>query len=154
VFQGAADHDDLGLRGGTGASPRPRSGCGPWESGLAETHQTRWQNRPRGRIAVQVDGGIRTAATSSWARSLSRRVRLSDRAADRGGLHHDAQVPSQHLPGRRRHARPGSCVRFVGKPEHVVNFFVAEEVREWICGPGLSHLAEMVGQMQMLDKRQ
>ena len=33
-----------------------------------------------------------------------RRVRLLDRAADRGGLHHDAQVPPQHLPGRRGHA--------------------------------------------------
>jgi hypothetical protein len=36
--------------------------------------------------------------------ALARRrpVRLLDRAAHRGGLHHDAQVPPQHLPGRRR----------------------------------------------------
>ena len=32
----------------------------PWEIGLAETHQTLVANRLRGRIAVQVDGGIRT----------------------------------------------------------------------------------------------
>jgi glutamate synthase (NADPH/NADH) large chain len=46
--------------------------------------------------------------------------------------------------------------RFVGKPEHVVNFFffVAEEVREWMAAMGYRTFAEMIGQMQMLDKRQ
>ncbi len=38
-----------------------------------------------------------------------RRIRLCHRAADRGRLHHDAQVPSQHLPGRRRHPGPACC---------------------------------------------
>ena len=33
---------------------------GPWELGLAETHQTLVMNGLRGRIAVQVDGGLRT----------------------------------------------------------------------------------------------
>ena len=46
--------------------------------------------------------------------------------------------------------------RFVGKPEHVINFFffVAEEVREIMAQMGFRTFAEMVGQMQMLDKRQ
>ena len=38
-----------------------------------------------------------------------RRVRLRHRAADRRRLHHDAQVPPQHLPGRRRHPGPGAA---------------------------------------------
>ncbi len=38
-----------------------------------------------------------------------RRVRLRDRAAGRRRLHHDAQVPPQHLPGRRRDAGPGAA---------------------------------------------
>ena len=38
-----------------------------------------------------------------------RRVRLRDRAARRRGLHHDAQVPPQHLPGGRGHAGPGAA---------------------------------------------
>ena len=38
-----------------------------------------------------------------------RRIRLRHRAADRRRLHHDAQVPSQHLPGRRRHPGPGAA---------------------------------------------
>ena len=37
------------------------------------------------------------------------RVRLRHRSADRRRLHHDAQVPSEHLPGRRRDAGPGSA---------------------------------------------
>jgi len=45
--------------------------------------------------------------------------------------------------------------RFVGQPEHVINyfFFVAEEVREIMAELGYRTFDEMVGQMQMLDKR-
>ena len=38
-----------------------------------------------------------------------RRVRLRDRAAGRRGLHHDAQVPPEHLPGRRGDAGSGAA---------------------------------------------
>ena len=61
-----------------------------------------------------------------------RGVRLRDRAADRDGLHHDARLPPEHLPGRASRRRTRSCASgSQGKPEHVVNFFffVAEEVR-------------------------
>jgi glutamate synthase (NADPH/NADH) large chain len=46
--------------------------------------------------------------------------------------------------------------RFKGQPEHVINyfFFVAEEVREIMAALGYRRFDEMVGQMQMLDKRQ
>jgi glutamate synthase (NADPH/NADH) large chain len=46
--------------------------------------------------------------------------------------------------------------RFVGKPEHVINFFffVAEEVRELMAALGYRKFSEMIGQIQMLDKRQ
>src|SRR5262249_59281377 len=45
---------------------------------------------------------------------------------------------------------------WVGRPEHVINFFfcAAEEVRELMAAMGFRTFAEMVGQMQMLDKRQ
>ena len=44
--------------------------------------------------------------------------------------------------------------RFVGQPEHVINFFffVAEEVRELMAKLGYRTFDEMVGQMQMLDR--
>src|SRR5262249_35621733 len=42
-----------------------------------------------------------------------------------------------------------------GQPEHVINyfFFVAEEVRELMAELGFRSFDEMVGQMQMLDRR-
>ena len=45
--------------------------------------------------------------------------------------------------------------RFVGTPEHVINFFffVAEEVRELMAAMGYRRFEEMIGQMQMLDKQ-
>ncbi len=43
-----------------------------------------------------------------------RRVRLRDGAARRRGLHHDAQVPPQHLPGRRGDAGPGAARQVPG----------------------------------------
>jgi glutamate synthase (NADPH/NADH) large chain len=44
--------------------------------------------------------------------------------------------------------------RFVGQPEHVINFFffVAEEVRELMAQMGYRRFDELIGQMQMLDK--
>ena len=63
VAKARADHVTIsGFEGGTGASPLTsiKHAGSPWEIGLAETHQTLVLNRLRGRIAVQVDGGVRT----------------------------------------------------------------------------------------------
>jgi glutamate synthase (NADPH/NADH) large chain len=45
--------------------------------------------------------------------------------------------------------------RFKGQPEHVINyfFFVAEEVREIMAALGYRSFNEMIGQMEMLDRR-
>ena len=58
-----ADHVTIaGYEGGTGASPLTsiKHAGSPWEIGLAETHQTLVANQLRGRIAVQVDGQMKT----------------------------------------------------------------------------------------------
>src|ERR1700694_3225868 len=91
VAKARADHVTIaGFEGGTGASPLTsiKHAGSPWEIGLAETHQTLVRERLRSRIVVQVGGGFR------------------HRPPDRRRLHHDAQVPSQHLPRWRRD--PGS----------------------------------------------
>jgi glutamate synthase (NADPH) large chain len=46
--------------------------------------------------------------------------------------------------------------KFIGLPEHVINFFffVAEEARELMASMGFRTFDEMIGQIQMLDKRQ
>ena len=108
VAKANADHVTIaGHDGGTGASPQSSvQGAGvPWEIGLAETQQTLLLNDLRTRITVEVDGGMRTGRdVIVGGAARRRRVRVLDRAADRDGLHHDARLPPQHLPGRDRHA--------------------------------------------------
>jgi len=109
-----ADHVTIaGFEGGTGASPLTsiKHAGSPWEIGLAETHQTLVRERLRSRIVVQVDGGFRTGRGRRDRRATSGPTNsaLPTRAADRGRLHHDAQVPSQHLSGRRRYPGPGAA---------------------------------------------
>ncbi len=119
VAKARADHVTIsGFEGGTGASPLTsiKHAGSPWEIGLAETHQTLVLNRLRGRIAVQVDGGVRTGRDVVVGALLGRRrVRLLDRPAHRRRLHHDEEVPPQHLPGGRRHAGPGAARQVPGK---------------------------------------
>ena len=110
VAKARADHVTIaGFEGGTGASPLTsiKHAGSPWEIGLAETHQTLVRERLRSRIVVQVDGGFRTGRDVVIGALLGRRrIRLRHRALDRGGLHHDAQVPPQHLPRGRGDAGP------------------------------------------------
>ncbi len=63
VAKARADHITIsGYEGGTGASPLTsiKHAGSPWEMGLAETQQVLVKNRLRGRVALQVDGGLRT----------------------------------------------------------------------------------------------
>jgi glutamate synthase (NADPH/NADH) large chain len=63
VSKAKSDHVTIaGHDGGTGASPWSsiKHAGTPWELGLAETQQTLVLNRLRGRIAVQVDGQMKT----------------------------------------------------------------------------------------------
>jgi glutamate synthase (NADPH/NADH) large chain len=45
--------------------------------------------------------------------------------------------------------------RFKGQPEHVINFFfyVAEEVRELLAAMGFTHLDQIIGNTDLLEKR-
>ena len=118
VAKARADHITIsGYDGGTGASPLTslKHAGSPWEMGLAETHQTLVLNGLR---SPRRAAGRRRPADRPRRRhrraARRRRVRLLDRAADRGRLHHDAQVPPQHLPGRRRDAGPGAAQALQG----------------------------------------
>ena len=158
VSKARADHVTIsGYEGGTGAAPltsRKHAGS-PWEIGLAETHQTLVANKLRGRIAVQVDGGIRTGRDVVIGALLG---------ADEFGLATAPLIAAGCVMMRKCHLNtcpvgiatqdPVLRARFTGKPEHVINylFFVAEEVRELMATLGYRHFDEMVGQMQMLDR--
>ncbi len=153
-----ADHVTVsGFEGGTGASPLTsiKHTGSPWEIGLAETHQTLVLNRLRSRIGVQVDGGLRTGRDVVVGALLG---------ADEFGFATAPLVAAGCIMMRKCHLNtcpvgvatqdPVLRKRFVGLPEHVINFFffVAEEVRELMAELGYRTFDEMVGQMQMLDK--
>jgi glutamate synthase (NADPH/NADH) large chain len=159
VSKARADHVTIaGFEGGTGASPLTsiKHAGSPWEIGLAETHQTLVANRLRGRISVQVDGGIRTGRDVVVGALLG---------ADEFGFSTAPLIAAGCIMMRKCHLNtcpvgvatqdPVLRKRFVGTPEHVINFFffVAEEVRELMAEMGYRTFNEMVGQMQMLDKR-
>ena len=159
VSKARADHVTIsGFEGGTGASPLTslKHAGSPWEIGLAETHQTLVANRLRSRIAVQVDGGLRTGRDVVIGALLG---------ADEFGFSTAPLIAAGCVMMRVCHLNtcpvgvatqdPVLRKRFVGQPEHVINyfFFVAEEVREIMAELGYRKFDEMIGQMQMLDKR-
>jgi glutamate synthase (NADPH) large chain len=160
VSKARSDHVTIaGYEGGTGASPLTsiKHAGSPWEIGLAETHQTLVANRLRGRIAVQVDGGIRTGRDVVVGALLG---------ADEFGFATAPLIAAGCIMMRKCHLNtcpvgvatqdPVLRKRFRGQPEHVINyfFFVAEEVRELMAELGYRTFNEMIGQMQMLDRQE
>jgi len=160
VSKARADHVTIsGFEGGTGASPLTsiKHAGSPWEIGLAETHQTLVLNDLRARIAVQVDGGLRTGRDVVVGALLG---------ADEFGFATAPLIAAGCVMMRKCHLN--TCPvgiatqneelrkRFVGLPEHVINyfFFVAEEVREILASLGVRKLEEIIGQTDRLDMRQ
>ena len=158
VAKARADHLTIsGFEGGTGASPLTsiKHAGSPWEIGLAETHQTLVLNRLRGRIAVQVDGGLRTGRDVIIGALLG---------ADQFGFATAPLIAAGCIMMRKCHLNtcpvgvatqdPVLRAKFKGKPEHVINyfFFVAEEVREIMAALGVRKLDELIGETDILDK--
>ena len=158
VAKAHADHVTIaGHEGGTGASPLTSimHAGSPWEIGIAETHQTLVLNKLRGRISVQVDGGLRTGRDVAIATLLG---------ADEFGVATAALIATGCIMMRKCHLNtcpvgvatqdPVLRKRFTGQPEHVVNyfFFVAEELREIMAKLGFRTVQEMIGQSDRLNK--
>ena len=159
VAKGKSDHVTIaGHDGGTGASPWSsiKHAGTPWELGLAETQQTLVLNRLRGRIAVQVDGQMKTGRDVVVGAILG---------ADEFGFATAPLVVEGCIMMRKCHLNtcpvgiatqdPQLRRKFEGKPEHVVNyfFFVAEEVRELMAQLGVRRLDELIGRTELLDMK-
>ncbi|MDA0305210.1 MAG: glutamate synthase large subunit [Proteobacteria bacterium] len=159
VSKAHADHVTIsGNDGGTGASPLTSimNAGSFWEIGLAETHQTLTLNKLRGRIAVQVDGGLRSGRDVVIGALLG---------ADEFGFATAALISQGCVMMRKCHLNtcpvgvatqdPELRKRFQGEPEHIVNFFtfIAEEVREIMAELGFRTFNEMIGRMDRLDSR-
>jgi glutamate synthase (NADPH/NADH) large chain len=152
-----ADHVTIsGFEGGTGASPLTSltHAGSPWEIGLAETQQTLVLNGLRGRIAVQVDGGLRTGRDVAIGALLG---------ADEFGFATAPLIASGCIMMRKCHLNtcpvgvatqdPVLRKRFTGQPEHVINyfFFVAEELREIMASLGFKTVNEMIGRVDKIN---
>lgn len=159
VSKARADHVTIsGYEGGTGASPLTSltHAGSPWEIGLAETQQTLLLNDLRSRIAVQVDGGLRTGRDVAIGALLG---------ADEFGFATAPLIAAGCIMMRKCHLNtcpvgvatqnPELRKRFTGLPEHVINyfFFVAEELREIMAEMGFATLDEMVGRVDRVDMR-
>jgi glutamate synthase (NADPH/NADH) large chain len=157
VSKARADHVTIsGFEGGTGASPLTSltHAGSPWEIGLAETQQTLVLNALRGRIAVQVDGGLRTGRDVVVGALLG---------ADEFGFSTAPLIAAGCIMMRKCHLNtcpvgiatqdPVLRKRFTGTPEHVINyfFFVAEEVRALMAKLGFRRFSDMVGRADKLD---
>ncbi len=159
VSKAHADHVTIsGYDGGTGASPLTslKHAGSSWELGLAETHQTLVLNKLRSRISVQADGGMRTGRDVVVAALLG---------ADEIGFATAPLIAEGCIMMRKCHLNtcpvgvatqdPDLRKKFMGKPEHVINyfFFVAEEVRQLMAKLGYRRYDEMVGQSDRLNMK-
>ena len=144
-----------GHDGGTGASPLSsiKHAGGPWELGLAETHQTLVLNNLRSRIYVEADGQLKTGRDVAIAALLG---------AEEFGFATAPLVTLGCIMMRVCHLNtcpvgvatqdPKLRERFTGNPDHVVNFmrFIAQELREIMAKLGFRKLEDMVGRTDKL----
>ncbi|NOS68925.1 MAG: glutamate synthase large subunit [Verrucomicrobia bacterium] len=144
-----------GHDGGTGASPLSsiKHAGGPWELGLAETHQTLVLNNLRSRIYVETDGQLKTGRDVAIAALLG---------AEEFGFATAPLVVLGCILMRVCHLNtcpvgvatqdPKLRERFTGNPDHVVNFmrFIAMELREIMAKLGFRKLEDMVGRTDKL----
>ncbi len=159
VAKAKADHVTIaGHDGGTGASPWSsiKHAGTPWELGLAETQQTLVLNDLRGRIAVQVDGQMKTGRDVVIGAMLG---------ADEFGFATAPLVAEGCIMMRKCHLNtcpvgvatqdPELRRKFQGKPEHVINFFfyIAEEIRELMAKLGVRRFSELIGRADLLDMK-
>ena len=147
-----------GHDGGTGASPLTslKHAGGPWELGLAETHQTLLLNDLRSRITVEVDGQLKTGRDVVVGALLG---------AEEFGFSTAPLVAVGCIMMRVCHLNtcpvgvatqdPELRKRFTGDADNVVHFmrFVAEEVREIMASLGFRSMDEMIGHSDCLEMK-
>jgi glutamate synthase (ferredoxin) len=148
-----------GHDGGTGASPLTsiKHAGAPWELGLAETHQTLVLNDLRSRIAVEVDGQLKTGRDVLVGALLG---------AEEFGFATAPLVAMGCVMMRVCHLNtcpvgvatqdPRLRKKFTGDADHVVQFmkFIAQELRELMAKLGVRKLTDLVGRTDLLETRQ
>ncbi len=159
VAKARSDHITIaGYDGGTGASPLTsiKHAGTPWEMGLAETQQILVEQGLRSRISLQVDGGLKTGRDVVIGALLG---------ADEFGFSTAPLIAIGCIMMRKCHLNtcpvgiatqdPVLRKRFVGAPEHAINFLflVAEEARALMASMGVRSLNELIGDTSWLDTK-
>ncbi|HSP17556.1 MAG TPA: glutamate synthase large subunit [Thermoanaerobaculia bacterium] len=144
-----------GHDGGTGASPLGsiKNAGTPWEIGLSEVHQALTIAGLRGRVRLQVNGGLKTGRDVVMAALMG---------ADEFGFGTAALVAAGCVMARQCHLntcpagiatqREDLRAKFKGTAENVIRFFtaIAEEVQEILGLLGYRTIAEIVGRCDLL----
>jgi glutamate synthase (NADPH/NADH) large chain/glutamate synthase (ferredoxin) len=158
----AKAHADIilvsGHEGGTGASPLSsiKNAGGPWELGVAETHQVLMLNGLRNRVTLRTDGGMKTGEDIVYASLLgAEEFNFGTAALIAMGCVYVRQCHLNTCPVGVATLDDRLRGKFKGKPENVVTFFngVAAEVREIMARLGFRTIEEMVGRVQCLVQR-
>ncbi|KAK3249813.1 hypothetical protein CYMTET_40777 [Cymbomonas tetramitiformis] len=146
-----------GHDGGTGASPVSsiKHAGGPWEMGLAESHQTLLANGLRDRVVLRTDGGYKTGHDVMMSALMG---------ADEYGFGTVAMIATGCVMARICHTnncpvgvasqREELRARFPGAPGDLVNYFhdVAQEIRMELASMGYASLQEVIGRADLLKQ--
>ncbi|MEO8333578.1 MAG: glutamate synthase large subunit [bacterium] len=147
-----------GHDGGTGASPRGsiKNAGTPWELGLSEAQHALVRGGLRGRVRLQVDGGLKTGRDVIIAAMLgAEEFGFGTAALVAAGCVMARQCHLNTCPAGIATQREDLRKKFTATPDDVVSFFVAvaEEVREILALIGVRRIADLVGRSDLLQQR-
>lgn len=148
-----------GHDGGTGASPLSsiKHAGVSWELGVTEVHRALMRNQLRDRVILRADGGFKTGWDVVMAALMGAEeygfgsVAMIAEGCIMARICHTNNCPVG-VATQQEHLRK----RFIGIPDHVVNFFyfVASEVRSLLARLGYRKLDEVIGRADLLKQRE
>ncbi len=128
----------------------------PWELGLSEAQQALQRGDLRGRVRLQVDGGLKTGrdviiATLPGAEEFG----FGTAPLVAAGCLMARQCHLNTCPAGIATQREDLRAKFTGTPEDIICFFtsVAEEVREILALLGYRRLNDVIGHAELLETR-
>ncbi len=148
-----------GHDGGTGASPLSSiyNAGAPWELGVAETNQILLLNNLRSRVVLETDGQMKTGRDIVVGALLgAEEFGFATAPLVTMGCLMMRVCQKNTCPVGVATQDPRLREKFMGKPEHVVNFmkFIAMEIREIMAELGFRTFNEMIGRVDKLDTRE
>lgn len=147
-----------GADGGTGASPASsvKHAGSSAETGLAQIQQTLVMNDLRGKVRLQVDGGLRCSRDVMFMALLgAEEYGFGTAVMVAEGCMVCRNCNKNTCPVGIATQNPELRKRFKGKPEQIVTYFrfLARSVRERLADMGYKSMQEVIGRADLLKKR-